>query len=100
MEISNQSIEYQKAAHRVKKLKGFYTHLAIYIIVNIFAFIMNYRELEANENILHWQLWTTPFFWGLGLLYHASRVFLPNFMFGNSWEERKIKELTEKYKHD
>lgn len=37
-----------------------------------------------------------PFFWGIGLLIHALRVFDRFPFFGNDWEQRKIKELLEK----
>ena len=30
---SNEEIKYQEVLKRVKKLKGFYTHLAVYIVV-------------------------------------------------------------------
>ncbi|WP_300673581.1 2TM domain-containing protein [Soonwooa sp.] len=93
-----QSIQYQVAAKRVRALKGFYTHLCVYIAVNIFLFVMNYRELPAGASIWSWQLWATPVFWGLGIIAHAMSVFVPSFMFSRNWEERKIRELMDKEK--
>ncbi|RZJ51219.1 MAG: 2TM domain-containing protein, partial [Chryseobacterium sp.] len=39
-----------------------------------------------------------PFFWGIGLAAHALSVFLPTFVLGRDWEEKKIKELMDKNK--
>ncbi|EKB59117.1 2TM domain-containing protein [Bergeyella zoohelcum] len=84
---------YRKAEKRVKKLKKFYNHLAVYIVVNTFLVGLN---LYQNPNHL-WCLWVV-FGWGLGLALNAVSVFLPNLFFSKQWEERKIKELMEKEK--
>ena len=38
-----------------------------------------------------WFLWAA-FGWGIGLVFHAVKVFGLNPFFGKNWEERKIKE--------
>ena len=38
------------------------------------------------------------FFWGIGLVAHGLSVFVPQFVLGKDWEERKIRELMEKNK--
>ncbi|MCK5638887.1 MAG: 2TM domain-containing protein, partial [Flavobacteriaceae bacterium] len=43
---------------------------------------------------------TTAFFWGIGLMFHAYGVFGKNLLFSKDWEERKIKEIIEKDKQD
>lgn len=96
---SNQDLEYEIAAKRVKRLKGFYTHLLVYILVNIFIIVVNFREMKPGENYWRDENFMTAFFWGIGLVAHAFSVFVPNFMFGNKWEDRKIKELMEKDKN-
>lgn len=82
--------KYRRAKKRAKELKGFYSHLSTYVVVNIFFIAMN--------------LWTKPehlwfyyplFGWGIGLFWHFCGVFVFN-KFGKDWEERKIKELMEK----
>ena len=45
-------------------------------------------------------MFTTPFFWGIGLLFHGLNVFKHNFHFFKDWEERKIKEFMEKEEED
>ncbi|WP_379967337.1 2TM domain-containing protein [Epilithonimonas sp. UC225_85] len=100
MEIidKKEDIQYQQAVKKVKKLKGFYIHLMVYIFVNIFLIILNLTDFQKGETIRTWDIWATPFFWGIGLLAHAAGVFCPGFFLGKDWEEKKIRELMEKYK--
>lgn len=97
MEATNE-IQYTEAKKRVKQIKGFYTHLIVYVIVNIFIFVANVKDLPTGENLLQWKNLATPFFWGIGLLGHVANVFLPNFLLGKEWEQRKINELMEQEK--
>ena len=96
---SDESISYEMAVKRVKKLKGFYTHLLVYILVNLFICIINVRDLKPGESYFHWENFITAFFWGIGLAAHGFGVFVPEIIFGKDWEERKIKELMEKEKN-
>lgn len=100
MEIINNpnDIRYREAVRKVRKLKGFYTHLIIYILVNILLIFLNLDDIQKAHTIWTWEIWATPVFWGIGLIAHACGVFCPGFFFGKDWEEKKIKELTEKYK--
>lgn len=91
-------IKYQEAIKRVKKLKGFYTHTIVYILVNILIFFLNVNNLEQGESYFQFKNFMTAFFWGIGLLVHALSTFLPYFILGKDWEARKIKELMEKEK--
>ena len=38
---NNENIKYQMAAKRVKDLKSFYTHLFVYLAVNLLLFFLN-----------------------------------------------------------
>jgi len=100
MEITNNqnSIRYRKAAQRVKKLKSFYSHLIIYILVNLLLFFLNLDDIKKENTIWTWEIWATPVFWGIGLAAHAISVFKPEFSIGKDWEERKTRELMDKYK--
>lgn len=93
-----QEAQYKEALIRVKKIKGFYTHLSVYIIVNLMILITNYQNLESGESFFQWRSFTTVFFWGIGLLSHALSTFMPNWIFGKKWEERKINEFMENEK--
>ena len=89
---------YERAEKRVKRIKGFYTHTIVYVVINIMLVIVKIQNLDSRESFLQWQNFTTLFFWGIGLLAHGISIFTPNFMLGKDWEERKIKELMEKDK--
>lgn len=86
----------ENAQKAVKKVKGFYTHALVYVCVNIF--IIGSCAVENINNLFQLETYMTAIFWGFGLLAHGLSVFVPNFIFGKNWEERKIKELMEKEK--
>lgn len=84
---SQESLAYEKAARRVKELKGFYGNLISYCIVIPFIVIVN---LVTSPKQL-WFYW--PMLgWGIGLVAHGMNVFT----IGKAWEERKIKQIMEK----
>ncbi len=93
-------IKYQEALKRVKKVKGFYTHLIVFVVINAMILIANYQELEVNESLFQFRVFSTFFFWGIGLVAHGLSVFVPSIVLGKDWEERKIKELMEKEKQN
>ena len=98
--LNSDEIKYQQALKRVKKIKGFYTHLMVYVVINTGLLIANYRNSDANENFWHWQTFNTVIFWGIGLVAHGMSVFMPEILMGKDWEEKKIKELMEKEKQN
>jgi hypothetical protein len=92
-----------RAVKRVEEIKGFYKHLVLYLIVNLFLmFITNYfdvtirifEELEVSSNIsdswfAQYPVW---FIWGFFLAVEAIKVFLlPSFL-NKNWQEKKIEE--------
>ena len=83
---------YEKAKERVKELKGFYSNLVSYITINVILIIINL--VTSPESL--WFYWVT-IFWGIGILIHASKIFIIKGKFlGEDWEEKKIKEIMEK----
>lgn len=92
--------KYADAQRKVKRLKGFYTHLIVYIVINIMIVFINIRDLDAGESYFKIENFFTAFFWGIGILAHALSTFMPNWIFGRNWEEKKIKELMEKEKSE
>ncbi|MFY8066706.1 MAG: 2TM domain-containing protein [Flavobacterium sp.] len=91
-------IKYQEALKRVKKIKGFYTHAIVYVIINVMIVIINIQSLNEGETYFQFKNFMTAFFWGIGLLTHGLSVFVPNWIMGQNWEDRKIKEFMEKEK--
>ncbi len=84
---------YLRAKEKVKKIMGFYWHLASYIMVNLFIIIM---IVTNGGNLFSFGTFATALFWGIGLLFHFLSVYGPDFLFGKNWEQRKIKEYMEK----
>ena len=98
MEIINQTTEeYQYAKNRVKKLKGFYIHFSIYLIINtMIVFGTFYDRPFSSNNFFSFETFSTAIFWGIGLFFHGISVFGKNIIFNKSWEDRKIQELMNK----
>jgi len=93
----NQDDDYTKAYKRVKRIKGFYVHLLVYVLVNLL--IIGRRYCDRGENTFtDWDTYSTLIFWGIGIIAHASSVFGRDLFFGDNWEKRKIKELMDKEK--
>lgn len=97
--IDQNDLRYKEAERRVKKIKNFYVFTFIYFTVNIFILFLNYRELEPGQTIWSLKYFSLPIFWGIGVVGYGMSVFLPGFLLGNNWEEKKIKELMDKEKH-
>lgn len=91
MEDLNRESKYIRAKERVETLKKFYSNLTSYIIVISVLAGINYW---SNEWRYMWFLWAA-FGWGIGLTFHAFKVFGLNPFFGRNWEERKIQEFME-----
>jgi hypothetical protein len=85
---------YIRAKKKLDKIVGFYWHLAIYVIVNIFLILL--IGFKSGEGFFSFAPYSTAIFWGIGLMFHFLGVFGPNFMFGKNWEQKKIKELMDK----
>lgn len=85
---------YLRAKKKVDALVGFYWHLAVYIVVNIFLILL--IALNSNEGFSGFGPYATAVFWGIGLLFHFLGVFGPEFLFGKDWEQKKIQEYMEK----
>lgn len=102
LQLTPDEIKYQQALKRVKKIKGFYSHLLVYIVINTMLLIVNYANLNdhGNGNFWKWQTFNTLIFWGLGLAVHGLTVFMPSFALGKDWEQRKIKEIMDKEKNN
>lgn len=95
--------KYEKTKLRVASIRGFYNHLAVYVIVNIvlyilrnkFTFILLHEDALGNPDFLEWIDWNvygTTIIWGIVLAIHGINV-LGNFSrFRKEWEERTIQK--------
>lgn len=100
MEMDNKEMNrsYIRAKKRVEKLKGYYSHLMTYIIINtIISFFKIKNDIDGGDGFFeaiwdfdNYSLW---FWWGIGIAFHTYGVFGHKLLFLNKdWEERKIKE--------
>jgi hypothetical protein len=94
MEQHNSNDAYRRAEKRVNELRGFYSHLLTYCIVNAGLFLINYLCTPQHW----WFLWSL-LGWGIGLLCHGLTVCRCG-VWGETWKERKIAEIMEKRKQD
>lgn len=92
--------KYERAAKKVKRIRGFYSHLMVYIVINLMIVVINVQNLDVGESYFQWQNFITLGFWGIGLVAHGFGVFMPDFILGKNWEERKIKEYMDTYKNN
>jgi len=80
-------LKYERAKEHVEKLKGFYIHFAIYLImVPVFIFL-NFRSTGFP-----WAIFPIVG-WGFGVAGHAMETYNYNPLLGKNWEERKMKEF-------
>jgi hypothetical protein len=92
--------KYVRVRKQVENEKMWYSHLFIYILVNILLQLFYegvFDDGEFTQYIPWWVRYTTPFFWGLNVfvhwLYAFKKVRFTNFY--KKWEERKIREYME-----
>lgn len=89
LSFNKENSAYEKAAKRVKDLKGFYGNLASYCLVIPFLIILNL--ITSPQHL--WFYW--PMLgWGLGLTMHAVNTF----GIGKNWEDKKIQQLMDEEK--
>jgi hypothetical protein len=80
---------YKRAKKRVEEKKGFFNHLAVYVVVNLMLILI----WAFTSRGYPWFFWPLGG-WGIGLIFH----FLGVFVFGKTtaWEEREIEKEAEK----
>ncbi len=86
----NEQERYQAAKKRVEELKGFYTHLGVYLIFAVGWTLL--QLLTGGNGWFRWFYWPLAI-WGIGLAIHAMGVFVTEGRLGRTWEERKLREL-------
>ncbi len=79
---------YLRAKKKVEKLTGFYWHLAVYVVINVFLIIV--VSNNSGDGFWSFSTFATPLFWGIGLVFHFLGVFGQDFIFSKDWEKRKI----------
>ena len=94
-----------KAKKRVKQLKGFYTHLLIYVLINTLLLVIkmigsyHYGDYFMGS-LWHFSTFAPWLFWGVGLSFHAIKVFNKNPFFNKEWEDRQIQKYLDEDRNE
>ncbi len=84
---SRMNDSYVRARKRVDELKEFYYSIISYCIIIPFLAFVNYWTSW------HYQwFWWPMLGWGIGICFHAYKVFVNDGVFGSGWERRKIEQ--------
>lgn len=85
---------------KVDKLKRFYSHLGVYLVVN--TIITGFKVSNGldnwetfREDLLSFSTLSSWLVWGMLLAIHAFSVFVFPKILGYEWESKKIEELME-----
>ncbi len=104
------SEKFLRAQEQVRRMKKFYAHLRVYIMVNLVILALKFQLFDyflgkgiKDPNFYTWLEWNiigTPLLWGIGLLVHGLVVFKlgaftwkslkPKFL--SQWEDRQLKK--------
>lgn len=101
--------KYAWAQKQVKRIKGFYSHLTVYIVINLLLLIGRlivlpyYVDMDnLGADGISWiniNVYGTTIIWGIAVLIHGLSVHMSRIKFLNRWEERKIKEFMDEEDH-
>ena len=80
---------YQKARKRVEEKKSFFSHLAVYIVINA-VLILIWAFTSPGYPWFVWPLGG----WGIGLIFHFLSVFV--FSKETGWERNEVEKEAEK----
>lgn len=101
MKQLSEQAKQERAKQRISELKGFYVHLMVYLLINVF-FMLNviirdyYNGNSVLDSLFSLEVYSLWFFWGIGIFFHAVHVFQWNPFFNRKWEERQLKKIMEK----
>lgn len=87
-----QSEAYNAGLQRAKALKGFYSHLATYVVMMTLLAVIDYLT-----GATWWVVW--PMIgWGMAIVLHALGVFVFDNVFGSEWADRKAHEYAQRHR--
>jgi len=83
----NQSTEEILAFNQVRKLKGFYIHLAQYVLVIAVLTVIN-----ALTTPNRWWVQWVVMGWGIGVFFHWLQISERFGLFGSKWEKEQVEK--------
>jgi uncharacterized membrane protein YraQ (UPF0718 family) len=102
MESNIKESTYKQAEKRVKRIRNFYNHLQIFVIIMapillfsnaIIGFFESYID---NGNTLEWvkaNIWINALLWFIGVSIHGLFVFKDKVNLIDKWEKNKVAEF-------
>jgi Na+/melibiose symporter-like transporter len=86
---------FKRAQTRVRRIRGFYSNVITFVLVNLLLLIINL--ITSPHNL--WFYWVT-LIWGVILIIQAINLFtIRDHFLGEEWEKKKIQDLMEKEKN-
>lgn len=94
--------KYERATKRVKELKGFYNHIKIFVLVNLFLYGVRsgfFHRFLADDfpirpEYFDW-IHINLLIWTVILLVHALITYRNKFPFYKNWEARQLQKFIE-----
>ncbi|MNK98661.1 hypothetical protein D3C87_1190310 [compost metagenome] len=84
------------ATKKVIQLKNFYKHLFVYAIAMILFVLKEYTNLPLNFFPIRYLNWVVVIIWSAVVAGSAIDLFASYKIFGQEWEERKLRSILEK----
>lgn len=78
------------ALYKVRKLRGFYSHLMVYCAVMAVLLVANIYTARDGGSL--WVIWPA-LGWGIGVLFDCLKTFSLLPMYSPAWEKRKVEEM-------
>lgn len=107
MKNNTNNTTYKEAEKNVKRMKNFYNHLQIFVIMMFVLLLFSdmiisfFEARITNPNSLNWiraNIWVNAVLWFFGLIIHGIYVFKFKANFIDKWEQKKIEELMKQKK--
>lgn len=102
---NEERLKLRRAKKQVEKLKGFYIHLMVYLMINTMITVIKivgtayYGEIFMGP-FWHFSTFASWLFWGIGLGFHAIKVFSLNPLLGKDWEQRQLQKYIDGEKEE
>lgn len=105
MKNNIENTTYKEAENNVKRIKNFYNHLQIFVIMMLVLLLFSdmiisfFEARISNPNSINWiktNIWVNSGLWLFGLIIHGIYVFKFKANFIDKWEQKKMNELMKK----
>ncbi|MFB9076821.1 2TM domain-containing protein [Flavobacterium procerum] len=93
---SYESELHEIAAKKVAKLKSFYSHTLIYVVALLLYILNVYFDVRFNFFPIRYINGFVMCIWTTAFLIQAIEQFASYKIFGEEWEQRKVKSILEK----